>query len=199
MSITCSVVFLIIGLCVVCVMTSTSSSVGLFETCARKAGVEGWLNKYENHLTKHKGRHKYSPRYMLDPKDKVRHLGKILKCYVQELRSTVNAKVELIFLIDSSGSVGEEHFIDELKFVKKLLADFTVDQNNTRVSVVTFSSPELVRRQVDHLANADDSHHKCSLLDGLHFIGEGYKGGATFTLGAILEAKVQQDVNIIFN
>ena len=177
----------LLGFGIANVLALYSSNLGAFESCAAKAGVDGWLNKYKNHLTKRKSPNR---RYAIESKDKVRHLGKILKCYVQDLRSTTNAKVELIFLIDSSGSVGEEHFIDELKFVKKLLADFTVDKNNTRVSVVTFSSPELVKRRVDHLANADDKHHKCSLLDELHDIGQKYKGGTTYTLGAVLEAKV---------
>lgn len=49
-------------------------------------------------------------------------------------------KVELVFLIDASSSVGFDNFQSELKFVKKLLADFTVSFNQTRVAIVTFSS-----------------------------------------------------------
>ena len=70
----------------------------------------------------------------------VNRLGGVLKAYVDELRRTPNRKVELVFLIDNSASVGAEDFQNELKFVRKLLADFTVDQNTTRVAVVTFSS-----------------------------------------------------------
>ena len=67
--------------------------------------------------------------------------GAVLKRHVQSLRRTVNSKVELVFLVDESSSVGAANFDNELKFVKKLLADFTVDIYTTRVAVVTFSSP----------------------------------------------------------
>ena len=72
-------------------------------------------------------------------KQKVEHLGKMLKRQVENLRHTSNDKAELVFLVDSSASVGAENFFKELEFVKKLLADFTVDRNTTRVCVVTFS------------------------------------------------------------
>lgn len=51
------------------------------------------------------------------------------------------AKLDIVFLIDASSSVGENNFKSELKFVKKILSDVTVDSNHTRVAIVTFSSP----------------------------------------------------------
>ncbi len=53
-------------------------------------------------------------------------------------------QVELVFLVDSSASVGAENFFNELKFVKKLLADFTVSTETARVAVITFSSKNRV-------------------------------------------------------
>lgn len=49
-----------------------------------------------------------------------------------------------MFLIDASSSMGDENFLSELKFVKKLLADFTISVNETRVAVITFSDPDKV-------------------------------------------------------
>lgn len=96
-----------------------------------------------------------------------------------------------MFLVDSSASVGGAYFKDEIKFVKKLLADFTVDLNTTRVSIITFSSREKVVRHVDHLTNPNDQNHKCSLLmEEIPRIK--YIGGGTYTLGAFLEAKVKR-------
>lgn len=161
------------------------------QTCSSKAGVRDWLKKYQKRLESPRIKFRNGQKDYVDPKEKVRYLGKVLKCYVESFREIVNRKLELIFLIDSSSSIGKGNFINELKFVKKLLADFTVDQNNTRVSVVTFSNSDLVVRHIDHLLHPDDDHHKCSLLDGLHQMGESYRGGGTFTLGALREAQVR--------
>lgn len=92
-------------------------------------------------------------------KSKVEVLGEVLKSRISALRIAPIKEVELIFLVDSSASVGAENFFNELKFVKKLLADFTVSYNYTRVAVVTFSSKSRVVRQIDHLTNA---YHWCS-------------------------------------
>ncbi|KAL8570683.1 hypothetical protein ACOMHN_039118 [Nucella lapillus] len=121
-------------------------------------------------------------------KAKVETLGAVLKRHVQQLRSTENRQVDLVFLVDSSASVGGVDFREEIKFVRKLLADFTVDLNTTRVAIVTFSSREKVVRQVDHLTRPHRDHHKCSLLtEEIPRIK--YVGGGTYTLGAFLEAK----------
>lgn len=120
---------------------------------------------------------------------KLEVFGEILKRHVHELRRTANRKVELVFLVDSSASVGSEEFLNELKFVKKLLADFTVDRHTTRVSVVTFSSKSRVVRHIDHLTHPKDDNHKCSLLEE-ELPKIEYSGGGTYTLGAMLEAEV---------
>lgn len=99
-----------------------------------------------------------------------------------------------MFLVDSSTSVGKYNFVEEIKFVKKLLSDFTVDENSTRVSVITFSSRERVIRHVDYLSDVQRFRHKCSLLDDLKKID--YSGGGTYTLGALQEAKV--NINMDF-
>jgi len=115
--------------------------------------------------------------------------GAVLKRHVQSLRRTLNSKVELVFLVDESSSVGASNFDDELKFVKKLLADFTVDIYTTRVAVVTFSSPNRVRRHVDYLTRPRHDNHKCALKHD-HLPRINYAGGSTYTRGAMLEAEV---------
>ncbi|XP_064626004.1 sushi, von Willebrand factor type A, EGF and pentraxin domain-containing protein 1-like [Lineus longissimus] len=126
--------------------------------------------------------------YTKTSKEKVERLGRLLKANVQKIRNTPNGEVELVFLVDSSASVGQDNFFDELKFVRKLLSDFTVDVNKTRVSVITFSSQSRVVRHVDHLSLPSSSHHKCSLLEE-ELPRITYTGGATYTLGAVKEAK----------
>lgn len=125
-----------------------------------------------------------------DSRFKVEKLGGVLKKHIHKLRNTRNQKVDIIFLVDSSSSVGQHNFRDELKFVKKLLSDFTVDSNHTRVSLVTFSSRTRVVRQLDYIAGSDRyNKHKCSLLEE-DIPKITYRGGGTYTYGAFIEAKV---------
>lgn len=129
-------------------------------------------------------------------KSKVDVLGSVLKKQVESLRKTPNKELELVFLIDSSASVGAENFFNELKFVKKLLADFTVEYNATRVSVITYSSRNRVVKHIDHVSMVSVHNHKCSLFDEqLPTIS--YQGGGTYTLGAVLKAQVSSPYFLI--
>ena len=114
--------------------------------------------------------------------------GAVLKKRVSALRRTANRQVELVFLVDGSSSVLEENFTNELKFIRKLVADFTVDENTTRIAVITFGTRTQVVRQIDHLTRP--GHHKCSLLEE-ELPSIQYTGGATYTKGAVLEAQVK--------
>ena len=154
-----------------------------------KSNVLEFLVKY-NRFLENGGRR--SRMNMIDSRDKVRYLGKVLKCYIQRLREHVTSETDLVFVIDSSTSVGQQNFLNEIKFVKKLLSDFTVDSNHTRVSVITFSNSDSILRHVDHLHTGRSSQddHKCSLLDVLQDVADNYVGGATYTIGGLIEAQV---------
>lgn len=58
-------------------------------------------------------------------------------------------KLEIIFLIDASSSVGKENFENEISFVKRLLSDFNVSYNYTRVALITFSSKSKIVSQIN--------------------------------------------------
>lgn len=75
-------------------------------------------------------------------KSKIDVIGKIFKTNIDSLKLSNN--LDVLFLVDASSSVGEFNFKSELKFVKKLLSDVTVDYNHTRVALITFSSPNNV-------------------------------------------------------
>lgn len=70
---------------------------------------------------------------------KVHELSVVLKRTIQGIRQKYK-KMDIVFLIDSSSSVGKTNFLSELKFVTKFLSDFNVSYNYTRVAIVTFSS-----------------------------------------------------------
>lgn len=72
-------------------------------------------------------------------KSKLDVLGELFKTNVEMFKAS--EKLDIVFLVDASSSVGAPNFKNELKFIKKMLSDITVDYNHTRVAVVTFSSP----------------------------------------------------------
>lgn len=96
-------------------------------------------------------------------------------------------QIDLIFLVDASSSVGEDNFLSELRFVRKLLSDLTVSKENTRVAVVTFGSQDSVVLHIDGITN-DDETDKCTLLNDI-LPNINYTGGGTYTLGAFHAAK----------
>lgn len=80
---------------------------------------------------------------------KVRELSAVLKMTIHRIRQQYK-KLDIVFLIDSSSSVGKSNFRSELRFVIKFLSDFNVSFNYTRVSIVTFSSQDkIVRKKMD--------------------------------------------------
>ena len=84
--------------------------------------------------------------------------------------------------------MGAENFYNEIKFIRKLLADFTVSYETTRVVVITYSSVNQVIKQVDHMTRPDVNQHKCKLFEE-EIASITYNSGGTYTLGALLEAQ----------
>ncbi|XP_033101174.1 sushi, von Willebrand factor type A, EGF and pentraxin domain-containing protein 1-like isoform X2 [Anneissia japonica] len=118
---------------------------------------------------------------------KVDMLGAMLKTRIDRLRNVENSQLELVFLVDSSASVGKTNFFNELKFVKKVLADFVVSYWSTRVAVITFASRTRVLNVTDQISFPTIEHHKCSLFtEELPNIT--YVGGGTYTKGAFENA-----------
>lgn len=74
---------------------------------------------------------------------RIEELSTILKETIHRIRQQFK-KMDIVFLIDSSSSVGKSNFLSELRFVIKFLSDFNVSFNYTRVAVVTFSSQEQI-------------------------------------------------------
>ncbi|XP_012216127.2 sushi, von Willebrand factor type A, EGF and pentraxin domain-containing protein 1 isoform X1 [Linepithema humile] len=119
-------------------------------------------------------------------KSKADILSRLLKMHIDRLRKKTD-QVELVFLVDASGSVGAENFRSELNFVTKLLSDYTVDALAARVAVVTFGGRGNIHRNVDQISKHGPNDHKCYLLNK-QFSNITYSGGGTYTRGALLEA-----------
>ncbi|XP_012529984.1 sushi, von Willebrand factor type A, EGF and pentraxin domain-containing protein 1 isoform X2 [Monomorium pharaonis] len=119
-------------------------------------------------------------------KSKADVLARLLKMHIDQLRNKTD-QVEMVFLVDASGSVGAENFRSELNFVTKLLSDFTVDARAARVALITFGGRGSVYRNIDQISQYGPDDHKCYLLNK-QFRNITYTGGGTYTRGALLEA-----------
>lgn len=117
---------------------------------------------------------------------KVERLGQAFKQNVRELREKSSC-MDLVFLVDESSSVGANNFLSELRFVRKMLSDFPVSPENTRVALVTFSSKTHVVTRVDHISAPKSHQHKCSLFNQ-EIPAINYRGGGTYTKGAFQRA-----------
>lgn len=118
---------------------------------------------------------------------KLKRLGTKFKGSIDKIKEK-HKKIDIVFLVDSSSSVGKENFQRELKFVRKLLSDFLVSYNYTRTAVVTFSSMGKIYRHVDQISEPSPLNDKCSLLNyDLNAIN--FDGGGTYTYGALREAQ----------
>lgn len=152
---------------------------------------------------------KYDENESIAVQSKVSELSAVLKATIHRIRQSYK-KMDIVFLIDSSSSVGKSNFQSELKFVVKFLSDFNVSYNYTRVSIVTFSSQgkivcikqiSFIRRQplflsislkvrhVDHISEVSENNDKCQLLN-FEIPKIRFFGGGTFTAGALKQARV---------
>lgn len=123
------------------------------------------------------------------PESKVERLGQAFRRRVRRLRD-LSGRLELVFLVDESSSVGQANFLSELKFVRKLLSDFPVVPTATRVAIVTFSSKNNVVPRVDYISSRRAHQHKCALLSR-EIPAITYRGGGTYTKGAFQQAAVR--------
>lgn len=122
---------------------------------------------------------------------KAERLGQAFKQNVRKLRDK-SLCLDLVFLVDESSSVGANNFLSELRFIRKMLSDFPVAPENTRVALVTFSSKTHVVTRVDHISAPKSHQHKCSLFNK-EIPAINYRGGGTYTKGAFQRAAVSQE------
>ena len=91
--------------------------------------------------------------------------------------SACHNKVDLVFLVDSSGSVGSTNFNKVKNFVASSLNKFHIGNRSTLVSVVTFSS------KTHEEFKLNSFHHKLPMVNAIH--GIRYDAGTTHTGDAL--------------
>ncbi|KAM4536515.1 sushi, von Willebrand factor type A, EGF and pentraxin domain-containing protein 1 [Odontesthes bonariensis] len=159
----------------------------LLALCVLDAWTSAWPAAQQPRLQSRRSR-QMSPAGNLSEsaESKVERLGQAFKRNVRELREKSSC-LDLVFLVDESSSVGANNFQSELRFVRKMLSDFPVAPEDTRVALVTFSSKSHVVTRVDHISAPRSHQHKCSLLNQ-EIPAISYRGGGTYTKGAFQKA-----------
>ena len=80
---------------------------------------------------------------------------------LQNKLTGANMKSDILFLLDSSGSVYANFFNAEKEFVRYFLYPITVSYRAARVEVIPFGT--FARRYIDGVSNPSFNQHKCNL------------------------------------
>ena len=72
--------------------------------------------------------------------------------------SGCDGKIDLVFVLDTSGSVHPERFRDKVKpFVKNIVANLEVGQDRARIGVVTWGDSATNRFYMNTYGNKEDT------------------------------------------
>ncbi|XP_053405850.1 collagen alpha-1(XII) chain-like [Mercenaria mercenaria] len=96
---------------------------------------------------------------------------------VTQLTNCNGSQFDIVFVLDSSGSVGEENFKIVKSFVKSVVGNLNIGQDNTRVGIITFSRYPVIRLHLD------DYTDKEALLKAIDVVP--YIAGITETHSAL--------------
>ena len=86
---------------------------------------------------------------------------------------------DIVFVIDSSGSIGASHFQQALSFTADLVSEFRIGKDFTRIGVITYNSEVITSEQIE-LNRFYDASELSAAIRGIQ-----YTGGSTQTGGAI--------------
>jgi collagen type VI alpha len=82
-----------------------------------------------------------------------------------------------VFVLDSSGSLGRDHFYHVLNFTYNIVDELDIDNGNYRVGVVTFSDSARLEFYLDRYSNKVDLEKAISRIN--------YVYGSTHTADAL--------------
>jgi len=100
---------------------------------------------------------------------------------LSNVKTGCQEKLDLVFALDSSGSVGEENFERFKSFVKSFLDDVDVESCQYRIGFMKYGSNALVQF---HLNAYTSSEELITAIDGI-----GYSHGHTYTGQALRVAR----------
>ena len=94
-----------------------------------------------------------------------------------EVRSFNNSISDLVFLVDTSGSLSTSDYNEEITFVTNLLNEISVAMQATRVEVIPFGST--ASRFITQISSPDGSKNKCSFNEKIRTMSHSINGWAT--------------------
>eukprot|EP00058_Branchiostoma_floridae_P028488 XP_002613979.1 hypothetical protein BRAFLDRAFT_67440 [Branchiostoma floridae] len=101
-----------------------------------------------------------------------RNLAQVASTFQNQVNKYQDSRADIVFMLDSSGSVGENNFQTEITFVENFLSQLTISPQASRVAIVSFD--DAARTHIDYIKNPKN---KCSFLRELKTVK--YTGGST--------------------
>ncbi len=124
--------------------------------------------------------------------DDVDYMGQgkaVVQDFFARYSHNTTKEVDLVFVLDRSGSVPRKGWHSMLNFVKDLLEHFTVDAENTRVAIITYSTKATVDINDLKPGPMTDRENKCTLMRRIgDYIERKIPYGYTATYEALNEA-----------
>ena len=93
-----------------------------------------------------------------------------------------NKKSDILFLLDTSGSLSSSEFQTEKGFVMNFLNTITVSVDATRIEVIPFA--DTASRYIDGVSAPALDKHKCSLVEKFNSLPQNINGFGRNTYGA---------------
>ena len=93
-----------------------------------------------------------------------------------------NKKSDILFLLDTSGSLSSNEFHTEKGFVMNFLNTITVSVDATRIEVIPFA--DTASRYIDGVSAPSLDKHKCSLVEKFNSLPQNINGFGRITYGA---------------
>uniref|UniRef100_A0A8C3IDB2 VWFA domain-containing protein n=1 Tax=Chrysemys picta bellii TaxID=8478 RepID=A0A8C3IDB2_CHRPI len=97
---------------------------------------------------------------------------------VQKICSGEEMTADIMFLVDSSGSIGPDNFLKMKNFMRELVNKSDISANRVQVGVVQFSGKQHEEFQLDRYSSKSDIF---SAIDNMFLIGENTLTGSALT------------------
>ena len=77
---------------------------------------------------------------------------------------SVCGPIDLVFLLDSSGSIGKENWPKMLKFVKTMSSKLMVDQDRVRIATISFGNEATLHFGLDSYTTLTETEEAIDLI-----------------------------------